>query len=220
MINLLGLLGWSPGDDRDVIERSELIELFNISGIQSKGAIFDESRAKWLNGQYIGKCAYDTVSDQLSQFAKDAVSNGDLNNLPDEASIQTAWGLLHTRIHFVKDLFTDCGYMFQDPTEYEPKGVKKQFKKEGVVERLECIAESFSAADSFSVENIEQSIREVAEKLQISAGKIIHPVRLSCSGVTGGPGLFEMLEVIGIETVVRRLNNAIKWIKANLTEKI
>ena len=213
MINFLGLLGWSPGDDREIISRRELIELFNITGIQSKGAVFDDDRARWLNGQYLGMAAYEDVAEQLSGFAAKAVETGTLKQMPSGEQVKAAWKLFNNRIHFLKELFNECGYMFRDPLEYDEKGVRKHFVKDGVDNNLELLTTDFAAINSFSAESIEQIIRDRAGKLKISTGRLIHPVRLACSGVTGGPGLFEMLEALGRDVVVRRMKTAINWIK-------
>ncbi|NQU06132.1 MAG: glutamate--tRNA ligase [Calditrichaeota bacterium] len=217
MINYIGLLGWSPGDDRDIISYLELIDLFDITGIQSKGAVFDEKKLRWLNGQYIGSATFADHAEQLIEYAKTAVDNGELENLPTDQQIEDAWNLLHNRIHFLKDLFTDGRYLFQDPDSYDAKGIKKHFRKDGVCDRLSTIKDDFIGLTDFNIESIEGLIRVRAEQWEVSAGKIIHPLRLACSGVTGGPGLFEMLEVLGKDVVCRRLENAVKWIEIHLT---
>lgn len=212
MINFLGLLGWSPGDDRDIISRRELIDLFDIGGIQSKSAVFNEAKARWLNGQYLGRMEYNDVADELDAFARAAQAEGTLEDVPSGREIRAAWNLLRNRIHFLKDLFDDCRYMFRDPDTYDEKGARKHFMKDGVIDRLKRLADDFSGIDPFSRESTEHLIRKLAEELDVSAGKLIHPVRLACSGVTGGPGIFDMLEALGRETVVRRLRRAVDWI--------
>ncbi len=212
MINFLGLLGWSPGDDRDIISRQELIDLFDIGGIQSKSAVFNEAKARWLNGQYLGRMEYNDVADELDAFARAALVEGTIEDVPSSSEIRAAWYLLRNRIHFLKDLFEDCRYMFRDPDTYDEKGVRKHFMKGGVIDRLNRLADDFAGLDPFNKETTEHLIRILDEELDVSAGKLIHPVRLACSGVTGGPGIFDMLEALGRETVVRRLRRAADWI--------
>jgi glutamyl-tRNA synthetase len=215
MINYLGLLGWSPGDDRDIISRQELIDLFNISGIQSKSAVFDEKKLRWLNGQYIGKSLFADHAEQLKLYAKSALENGVLDNIPDDNQIEDAWKLLHNRIYFLKDLYTDGNYLFKDPESYDVKGVKKHFNDDGVDRRLDILINDFNKLNNFNIESIENVIRTRSEDWEVSAGNLIHPLRLACSGLTGGPGLFEMLETLGKDTVVRRLERAVEWIETN-----
>ena len=212
MINYLGLLGWSPGDDRNEITLHELIELFDISGIQSSGAVFDEKKLNWLNGLYISQTDYDDIAERLCQYAETAVKEGIFVHSPSLDQIKNAWDLLRTRIHKLPDLFDDGLYMFRDPVEYDPKGVRKHFQPE-VIERLTVIADDLEKLDRFNTESIESVVRIRAEEWDISAGKLIHPLRLSASGTTGGPGLFEMLETLGQNTVIRRIRRAVEYIR-------
>ncbi len=218
MINFLGLLGWSPGDDRDIISRQELIDLFDIKGIQSKSAVFDESRARWLNGQYLGRSEFDDVTAELDKFASEAVELGTLLEMPDKQQIKAAWNLLRNRVHFLKDLFDEYRYMFRDPDIFDPKGVRKHFLHVSVAERLTTLSDDFASLETLTGDTAEQVIRARAEEWELSAGKLIHPVRLACSGATGGAGLFETLEVLGKDSVVRRLKRAIEFINSESFE--
>jgi len=214
MINCLGLLGWSPGDDRNVINRQELTQLFDISGIQSSGAVFDEAKLQWLSGQYISGTEYASVSGELGRFAEMAASEGRLEAIPPPEQIETAWNLMRSRIHLLSDLFDRGLYMFRDPDTYEPKGVRKYFSGENIAESLSSLAEDFDRLEPFNAETTEKLIRARAEEWGLSAGKLIHPVRLAVSGVTVGPGLFELLEALGQETVVRRIRHAANEIQS------
>lgn len=211
MINYIGLLGWSPGDDRDLISRQELIELFDISGIQSKGAVFDEKKLHWLNGQYLGKSEFGKVAGQLKEIAKVAVVTGKLENVPDDDLLEKGWNLVKNRIFFLKEMFEEFRYIFQDPETYDEKGVRKHFRKESILVRLEQLGDDFNNLGDFNAGSVDDILRSRADEWEISAGKLIHPVRLACSGVTGGPGLFELLEVLGKEAVTRRMKRAIEW---------
>ena len=213
IINYLGLLGWSPGDEREKMSRQELINSFNTSGINSKSAVFDEKKLLWLNGYYISETGFSDVVEQLKMFAEQAVDKGILKSIPSEAEIQTAWDLLKSRIHILPDLYVWGTYFFQDPDKYDSKGVRKHFLEEGASERLMSLSEDFAALEVFDYDSIENYLREKAEALDINAAKLIHPIRLSVSGTTGGPGLFEMLEALGRDTVVKRLTAAAKAIQ-------
>ncbi|MDP8228421.1 MAG: glutamate--tRNA ligase [Candidatus Electryoneaceae bacterium] len=213
IINYLGLLGWSPGDDRNEISLSELTEHFDISGIQSSGAVFDEKKLSWLNGLYISQTSYNDIADTLNIYAQSAVQSGKLDQIPSSDQIESAWNLLRNRIHKTDDLFDFGLFIFRDPVEYDKKGVRKHFKPE-VMERLTIIARDFSDLDPFDTETIESVIRKRAEEWEISAGKLIHPLRLSTSGVTGGPSLFELLGTLGRDTVIRRINQAVEYINS------
>ncbi len=216
MINYIGLLGWSTGDDRDIISRRELVELFDISGIQSRGAVFDETKLHWLNGQYIGKTDFKDIASQLKKLAEAAVADGRLDALPTDEQLHKGWNLVNNRIFFLKELFDDFGYILHDPETYDKKGVKKHFNRDGALDRMIYLTNDLDELEVFDAKSVEYLLRSRAEEWQISASKLIHPIRLACSGVTGGPGLFELLEVLGTETVVRRMQKAVEWHKTNI----
>jgi len=215
MINFLGLLGWSPGDDRNVISLPEMIELFGIDGINSSGAVFDEQKLRWLNGQYLSGKMFHEVEAPIIELAKTAVKDGRLDAVPSEEYLARIWELLKSRISLLDDLFNSALYMFHDPVSYDEKGVRKHFTDEHTAGRLLVLAGDFGGAEAFDVITIEEIIRRRAESWGVPAGALIHPIRLAVSGTTMGPGLFELLETLGRTVVFGRLENAVKWIEAN-----
>jgi glutamyl-tRNA synthetase len=208
MINYLGLLGWSPGDDRNEISRDELITLFDIPGILPRGAVFDDKKLLWLNGQYISRTEFIDVAERLCELALSAVHAGRLKEMPSADRIKGAWNLMRSRIHLVNDLFETCLYLFQPPESYDPKGVQKYFTTEGIGDRLKALAEGFAGLELFTADEAEKFLRAKAEEWGVNSGALIHPVRLAVSGVTVGPGVFEMLEFLGRGEVVGRINVA------------
>jgi len=213
MINFLGLLGWSPGDDRNVISLQEMEKLFDISGINPHGAVFDEQKLHWLNGQYLSQKSWSEVEPAVIELARKAVVEGRLDIFPDEAYLARVWELLKTRISLLCDLFTINAFMFRDPTEYDLKGVQKHFSDEQTSGRLMALAGDFGGVDEFKAAELEEVVRRRAEGWEVSAGVLIHSVRLAVSGTTVGPGLFELLEVLGRSVVFARLERAAKWVK-------
>jgi len=203
LINYLGLLGWSPGDDRNEITPSELEALFDLKGIIAHSAVFDEAKLRWLNGLYIGKIDYEAVKDQLISFGAMAVESGLLDEAPAETEIKKAWDLLKNRIHTLKELFEWGDYFFQHPKTFDKKGVKKNFK-DGAGDTLISVSKMVNEIDVFEAPIIEEAFRKKAEEDGLKASQLIHPTRLAVSGRTGGPSLFELLETLGREVVVQR----------------
>jgi len=203
LINYLGLLGWSPGDDRNEITPSELEALFDLKGIIAHSAVFDEAKLRWLNGLYIGKIDYEAVKDQLISFGAMAVESGLLDEAPAETEIKKAWDLLKNRIHTLKELFEWGDYFFQHPKTFDKKGVKKNFK-DGAGDTLISVSKMVNEIDVFEAPIIEEVFRKKAEEDGLKASQLIHPTRLAVSGRTGGPSLFELLETLGKEVVVQR----------------
>ena len=125
--------------------------------------------------------------------------------------------LLKERCKLITD-FPDRGeYFFVDPEIYERKGVKKHFNETAVADRLEVLAASFDALDDFTTKTTEATVRDFAEKNEVGSAKLIHPIRLAVTGVTYGPGLFELLEVIGREKVVSRMQRTAAYIRQMTT---
>ena len=223
MINFLGLLGWSPGDDRNVISLDEMVNLFSIDGINPSGAVFDEQKLKWLNGQYLSQKKWEDVREATLELMNKSLMDGGLQSAPTEEYLARAWDLIKSRISLLSDLFGSAIYLFKDPVDYDEKGAKKHFgvSPEGtdknvcrtVSDRLTALATDFASSSTFDHPTLEEIVRKRAEEWSVSGGALIHPLRLSVSGTTVGPGLFELLEVLGRETVVRRIGNAVKWLE-------
>jgi glutamyl-tRNA synthetase len=217
LFNFLALLGWNPGDDREQMTREEIIEAFSIEDISKKSSVFDMAKLEWLNGQYLHeKSAEELYDDVVEQF----VEQGYLTH--DEAEAQrgrilTIIDLLKERCRLVSDFGDMAAYFFRAPVGYDEKGMKKHFKGD-VADRLEAIIDAFDAipADTFTEQATEDALRELVEKLEVGAGKLIHPTRLAVTGVTYGPGLFELLEVVGKDEVMKRLRTALKYVHENV----
>ncbi len=215
LFNYLVLLGWSPGDDREIMSKEEILTAFSLKGISKNNAIFDEKKLLWMNGQYISR----TSDEKLWSYVLDLLQERKLMTLP-EAVAQKAYilkviGLLKNRVKLLTD-FVDSGrYFFTDPTEFDPKGLRKYFKQPQSWNYLEEFKYRLENLKNFREDTIEESLRQFAEEKGVSASKIIHPLRLAVSGRTVTPGLFEVLAILGKETVVRRLkyfiSNKAQW---------
>jgi glutamyl-tRNA synthetase len=119
---------------------------------------------------------------------------------------------LRERSKRLTDLVDTARYFFLDPDSYEEKASRKHFTREAV-ERLEQLRNALGKISDFGSESVEKVFRDVAESIGISAGKLIHPVRLAVSGVSFGPGLFDLLETLGSERVLKRIKMAITHIR-------
>jgi len=212
VVNFLALLGWSPGDNREKMSRQELIEAFSIQGISKKSAVFDEQKLLWLNGEYLRELS----SEQLWQpVSKRLVEEGLIDKtllLEKKQWILRIIDLLKERAKKLSD-FVELGrYFFEDPSEYEEKGQRRHWKDEQTAQRLKMLAEELTCLDDFTARRIEEAVRDLARRLGIAAAQLIHPTRLAVSGRSFGPGLFELMEVLGKEAVIRRLRMAVQFL--------
>jgi len=205
LVNYLALLGWSPGDDREIMSKDQLIESFSIDRVSQNPAVFDEAKLMWFNGKYIR----DMDSAELVLNVKSVLEK---NNLATEENDEYIFRFVEIMKERVKDFedFVESGYyFFIDPEEYEEKAVKKHWTKPGVKERLRKVLLSIRNIDDWNQGTIEEEIRSLAQEEDVGAGKYIHPVRLALTGKGQSPGLFEVIELLGKETTIKRLERAL-----------
>lgn len=210
VVNFLALLGWSPGDDREKMSREELIQAFSLERISAKAAVFDEQKLEWINGLYMQDRSVESIAPEvIARWKECGLVAGDSDD-NDPYALRVI-ELLKDRSKRITDLADSAVYFFEDPREYDPKAVKKRFKDDAG-RRLEILAQRLEGLEEFTEKAAEDVFRAYAEEEQLSAGKLIHPTRLAVSGVSFGPGLFELLATLGKETVVRRMRRAVAWL--------
>jgi glutamyl-tRNA synthetase len=211
MVNFLALIGWAPGDNREKMSRTELIEAFTLERVSPKAAALDEQKLEWLNGQYLAELPVDAVAGDVVAAWK-ALGYVDASASASDPRLRMIVELMKSRSRRVTDIAPSSVYFFRDPELYEEKAAKKHFTPEaaGLLRGLVGLLEGASA---FDVHTLEAAYRQHAEKNGLAVGKIVHPTRLAVSGVSFGPGLFEMMEVLGRETVLRRMRRAAEWVE-------
>jgi len=198
-------LGWAPGDDREKMSVEDIISAFSLEHVSPKAAVLDEKKLEWMNGQYLAERPPETLVDDVTAMWKEkGWIDGGLNK---EYAIKVI-DLLKVRSRRLTDLADSAAYFFVDPVDYEEKAAKKHFGPEAV-ERLGLIKNIINSIDIFTQANIDTAYHSTAENQNIPIATLIHPTRLAISGVSAGPGLFEMMEVIGKEAVLRRVDRAL-----------
>jgi glutamyl-tRNA synthetase len=208
LFNFLTFLGWSPGegDEREKMTRDELVKMFSIEHITPKSAVFDEKKLEWMNGKYMEERSSSSLVNEVKGLMKD---KSFLNGNTDDAYLETVIGLLKSRSKRITDIMDNGGYFFKDPVTYEEKAAGKYFNAQAA-EILKGISGELSGLAVFDKTTTENIFKKIAETRNIPFGSIIHPARLAVSGGSFGPGLFELMEVLGKDAVVRRINAAIK----------
>lgn len=209
MVNFLALLGWSPGDDREIMSLDELTEAFNLDGISSSNSVFDDEKLKWMNGQYIAKLPFDEYKQQVMPYLQ--CSQGGDVDAPQE-TIDYILSFLQGRMRLLTDVGPLSSYFFTDDFEYDDKAVKKRLLKPGVDELLTDLADRFEKLGEFTEQSTEQAMRELVETREISGGAIIHPTRVALTGVMNGPGVFEVIVALGKDRTVTRLRKAVEFL--------
>jgi glutamyl-tRNA synthetase len=213
LFNFLALLGWSPGDEKEILSRSELIERFDLKGINKASAIFDEAKLVWMNSQHINLMTDDALHQRLLPLF---ASSNDFDIRPFSAAyIKTAIKMLKSRIKVLPDIIKFGYYFFKDPAAYDETAVNKYWRGENVIESLIRSKTCLADLNNFSEKSIEDSLRSLAVEMEIGAGKLIHPIRLALTGFAVSPGLFELIAVLGKDVTIRRLDRAIQYLKSD-----
>lgn len=198
LFNYLLLLGWNPGDDREVLTREEMIELFDLEKVHVTAAKFDLKKLQWMNGEYVKRLPRTTFESEL----RSRVAAAGLT-IPDGFNMPMLIDQLQIRTKFLNDMPGNCAYFFTDDYPYDEKSVEKRLHKEGVKEILLDLADRFEKLPEWTAASGEAMVKELSQGNGM--GPWVHPIRVAVSGRMDGPGLFEMLELLGREKTVARL---------------
>jgi len=216
LVNYLALLGWSSKDDREYFSRDELIQRFDLSAVKKGAAIFDREKLHWMNGHYMTQVREQGPERILNLVIEHLVATGLLDSPPDDekrAWIRQIIDIVAERLKVIPDFSVYAGFFFVDDIRFDPKACKKGFKGEAVGEILADTADALEAIREFSVENVEAACRTIIERREISARKLIYPVRVATTGKMVGPGLFELVSLLGQERAVGRIRRAVRMLE-------
>lgn len=202
LFNYLALLGWNPGDDREIMDRGELVAAFTLDRVQSKAAQFDFKKFEWMNGEYLKRQPEDAYR---RRFRGELEKHGLWSPTVSEAYLAQVCGLLRERIKNWADVPMQAGYFFTEQYPFDAEAVRKRLQKEGARDLLAVLREAFAALPVFDAASTEAALRACAEARGVNASELIHPLRVSVTGLPGGPSLFHLLEVLGRERVLDRL---------------
>lgn len=193
-----------------------MTDAFSLDRVTAKAAVFDEKKLEWMNGIYMRDCPTDSILQDVVNIWKGEGLIGK-DRSANDPYLRTVVSLLKERSRTLMELAGRAAYFFADPRVYEEKAVKKHFK-ENTVDLIRTVVEKLERVDSFDHKTLEDLYRKYAEGAGVSVGKLIHPTRLAVTGVSYGPGLFELLEVLGKTTVLRRMRKAIDWLESQKRE--
>jgi glutamyl-tRNA synthetase len=213
LFNFLALLGWAPGNDREKMTVQETIDAFSLDHVSPKAAVFDEKKLEWMNGMYM---AERTSASLVPEVVPAWREKGwvDAKTPDSDPFILTVIDLLKGRSKKTTELIDNAGYFFKDPVEYEEKAVKKNFNHiaQDIINKLIV---KMLQVERFDDKTLDALYRDYSESIQTPVGQLIHPTRLAISGVSFGPGLFELMSALGKETVVRRMKAAELFIQSS-----
>lgn len=205
VVNYLCLLGWSPKDNREKLSLAETVERFDLPQILRHNARFDYEKLLWLQGEY----ARELKDDRFYELAVHAFARSgiDTNKFPltyVKAALDTCKG----KFKMFSELPAYAGFYFRDEITYNADGAKKDFVP-GNKPRLQILHDAFAKLDPFTAANLEAALKATATGLGVKAGVLVHPCRLAVTGNTSGPSLYHLLEVLGKEKSLARIQKAL-----------
>jgi glutamyl-tRNA synthetase len=211
-VNFLALLGWSPGDDREVLSRDELVEAFTLDRITGKSAVFDVEKLEWLNGQHLSRL----TGAEVAEIARPWFERAGLGRLDElgDGWFADLMGLVKTRSRTLHDLLEQARPFFPGPVEYQPDAVEKFWKDTVAAEQALAVAEEYAAAEDRwgELEAMEARLRSLAEERGVAPGKVMQSMRVALTGQRVSPGIFETMVAMGPELVRERLAAARDWL--------
>ena len=206
LFNFLALLGWAPGGDRELMTRDELVAAFTLDRCKSSAARFDIKKLTWMNGEYIRTLPREIYT---AEFAARVKSGGFWRDDLPSAEVEGIVTLLQPRTKFYSEILGNCAYFFTEEYPFDAKSVEKRLKPVGVPELLAAVVARFEALPVFDHAATEAALRAMGEERGVGLGGMVHPVRVAVSGLSDGPGLFEMLVLLGCPRVCARLRRVV-----------
>ena len=207
LVNFLALLGWSPGNDQEIISIQEMIEKFTLKRVNKTSAQFNNTKLDWMNGQYIKNTPLEHLTTEVKVFFEKAGI--------DLTKISAAWlsslvTLYHERFKTFQDLLNQTTFFFTDTLEYDPASVGKFLKKEGIGELLKEVHSAISLIENFDKTHLEESLRALTTRVGVGFSKLAQPMRVAITGKSVSAGIFETMELLGKERTLNRLDYSTK----------
>lgn len=206
VVNFLALLGWNPGNDKEVMSMDELIQAFDLHHCSKSGAKFDYEKAKWFNHQYIQMKDNKEIA---ALFMPILEAHG---VKAEPAYVEKVVGMMKDRVSFIKDLWGTTSFFFIAPTEYDEKTRKKRWKEDSAAQLGEFI-EVLREHEPFDIESTENAAKAWIESKGYHLGNIMNAARLALVGEGKGPHIFDITEALGKEESIRRIQRAIEVLK-------
>jgi glutamyl-tRNA synthetase len=207
MVNFLSLLGWSPGDDREVFTRDELIAAFTLEGISGGNAVFNQDKLDWFNQQHIVRLPMEELALRVAPVLQEgSLWNSDLAG-PRKEWFLRVLELVRPRVKRMGQFVEEARPFLQDTVDYDPAAVARHLARPEIGPALAALASSLESIPSFDQQTLESVVRKTAEAHGFKAAMLIHATRVAVTGRAVSPGLFEVMELLGRDRTAHRLRN-------------
>ena len=195
--NFLSLLGWSPGNDRELMPRSELIELFSLSGVGKADAVFGLEKLDWFNSQYLRNASPEILRELVLKEIQDKEIGNPKSEVFQADSLDAKLELLKVRAKKLIDFSTIFKAFFTDDFDYDPEACKKFLKDPKLAALIPALHDRYTEDTEFTLQSTENTLRELADQEGVKAGLLINAVRIALTGQGVAPGLFEVMLALG-----------------------
>jgi glutamyl-tRNA synthetase len=201
-VNMLALLGWNPGTEKEIFSMDELIDSFSIERVHKSGSRFDPEKAKWFNHHYLQCRSNNELALEFREYIR---AQGFHHDIVD---IETLVGLVKERVSFVKDMWQEADFFFKSPETYDQDVIKKRWKPESSAQMLE-LKSVLESIDEFKPPVIEQVVKRWIEEKGYNTGTVMNAFRLVIVGASRGPHMFDIISWIGKEETLNRIDKGV-----------
>jgi glutamyl-tRNA synthetase len=214
MVNFLALLGWAPGDDRELMSVDELTATFTLDGISGGNAVFNTEKLDWMNGQYIARLPVNALASAVRPLI-DAAGLGNSSVVTDTGLFARLLELLRPRTKRLTDFVDQARPLLTRPTEYEPDAIQKHLASADLPSHVTALIDALRAATPFDEPQVEAAVRGTAAGRGVKAGALIHATRVAITGRTQSPGLFEVIALLGRDETLARLERLLAFLSSS-----
>lgn len=202
VVNMLALLGWNPGTEQEIFSLEELIQAFDLERVNKSGAKFDPEKTNWFQHHYFQELPDSEIEKQFKNLL-------DSKGVTTSLNLLTIVQLVKERATFVNDLWEQSNYFFIAPEKYDEAAVKKCWKSETdkIIQASIVLLEDVS---EFKQDALSAKIKSWISDAGIGFGSVMQPLRLSLVGEMKGPDVFAIIEILGKDETIKRLENAVE----------
>jgi glutamyl-tRNA synthetase len=211
--NFLALLGWSPGDDRELLTRQELLELYSLEGVGKANAVFGLDKLDWFNSQYIRNASRESVRDMVKSELRSSLIWDDNAAFLSQDELDAAIELVKPRARKLSDFSGPMKAFFTDNFDYDPAAAGKFLAHLKLRNLIPALVAQYGADEAFTLQSTEETLRRLADKEGVKAGLLINALRVGLTGQGVAPGLFEIMQVLGQRRTMARLNRLVAYLE-------
>ena len=213
LLNFLALLGWSPGDNTEIMSITEIIKKFSVERILDHAAVFDPEKLEWMNASYIRNMDSKKLNEIIFKQVSKPIENKGLG-IKDKTQIEKLTPLIKERLKNINDASYLLNYFFYDNLEINSDQlIPKNTSKESIIIGLQKSTELLQGIENLEPEILEGKFRVLADNLGLKAGQLFFPIRIALTGRKESPPLFHTMEALGKEKSIERIDKAIKIIE-------